>query len=45
MPKKSVKVDRNDIHVVETYSVYVTCPYCGNADSVEEDFGPPEEHV
>ena len=45
MPKKSVTINRNDIHVVETYSINVTCPYCGNVDLVEEDYAEPEYHA
>ena len=45
MPKKSVKIDRKNVHVVETYSVNVKCPYCGNIDFVDEDYGEPEDHT
>lgn len=45
MPKKSAIIDKKNVRVIETYSVNVTCPYCGNTDLVEEDYGEPEDHT
>lgn len=45
MPKKSVIVHRQDVRCVEVYSVYVTCPYCGENEYVEEEYCEPEDYT
>lgn len=38
-------VDKKDVRAVETYTVNVHCPYCGESNSVEEDYDAPEDHT